>query len=299
VEAKLKIIEITDIPWEQRWKALTEEAQTQLGVQITAETKIAQKENFLEILKQVLESDADIFCVSDNFSVDVLSLVQQTTHQATMAGACDFFVKEKGGWWPRVLLTESFMRTISHNLGQLDLDSYALVIGGTGFSKLVVGALVKLGYSKINIAEQSAEIGNALISEMSKRYYQVQFEFIPFQTVTTLPGVHSLVVNTSHLTLENVLLDELYFFNFLKSGGAVVDLNIIPPVTPLIEEARIWGARHLSGDYVLAQLDAQLLDQRLAKKMDIEKYRMALRANADAVPFDISPFLKRFRDRGT
>ncbi|MDZ4677882.1 MAG: hypothetical protein SGI74_10285 [Oligoflexia bacterium] len=295
----LKLIEITDKPWEQRWKAFSETCSAECGVSIIAEIKTATKENFSEILGEVLVSDADIFCVSDLFSVEVLAKVKQTTHQATMAGACDFFIKEKGGWWPRVILMEAFSRTVSLNIGLLDLDASALIVGGTGTAKLIVGALTKIGFRKINIALESEAEGNALIAEMRKQYYQIKFEFIPFQTITTLPGVHSLVVNTTPLTIENALLDELYFFNFLKAGGVVVDVNLIPTVTPLIEESKIWGARHLSGDYISAQSDAYLLSQILDKKIDIEKYRTQLRANADAVPFDINPFLKRFRDRGT
>lgn len=295
--AQVKLIHLTDKPWENRWAALIDAVRKNFGAELTATIKTTSLETLASDFQEVLRGDYDICRVSDSLSVEILKHLPQTTAETNHVGACGFLLKEKQMWWPRPLLAEAFTRCLSQDIHKLDLSSSALVAGASGSGKMIISSLVKQGFMKINLADRIETTGREMIAEMKKKYFQVAFEYIPFETITTLPGVHSLIVNTTPLVLENELLDELYFFNFLKTGGIVVDLTLLPPETPLLSEAKQWGARHLSGDYVVAHRDILMMESAKLGRLPFEEYRLALRSLAEAVPFDPGPFLKRFRDR--
>jgi shikimate 5-dehydrogenase len=295
----IRLIDLTTQIWDRRWVALTEICRVDLGIDLSVEVKLVDLENLKENIETVIKSGADACRISDEVSTEVEAHLSRTTQKATFAGACPFLVRDGKEWWPRPLLEEALIHCVTENFGQLDLDSFALVAGAGGGAKLAIASIAMLGYSTINISDKSEENAIRLVEEMKKKFFQINFQAVPFQSITTLPGVHSLVVNTTPLSLENDLLDELYFFNFLKSGGAVIDLTLIPSETPLIIEAKQWGARHLSGDYVSAERDALMIEKLTGKKLQTSKYRELLRKDIDAAPFDASPFLQRFRERGT
>lgn len=295
----LKIIELTCHSWDRRWTALTEICRVDFGIDLSVEVRVVHPGNLKEGIEEVLRSEAAACRISDDISVEIGPYLPRVTQKALFAGACPFLVRDKNEWWPRPLLEEAFIHCMTENFGQLDLDSFALVAGSGGGAKTVIAAIATLGYSTINVSDKIQDKAIQLVTEMKKKFFQINFQAVPFQAITTLPGVHSLVVNTTPLSLENDLLDELYFFNFLKSGGAVIDLTLIPSETPLIIEAKQWGARHLSGDYVFAERDALMIERLTGKKIQISKYRELLRKDVDAAPFDASPFLQRFRERGS
>lgn len=294
----LKLIELTEKPWDARWKALS---QFLLKHDVSLQTAIieATPESLGEAVKNVLGSDAQLCRLSPRLSSFVFGHIPQKMEKSAKVGAADLLKKDKGGWWPQSCLVETFLKVLSQRIGLLDLTAPALVIGVDGAARQIVGALARTGFARVNVVEASAEAGPAFVREMKSQYFQVALEHIPFESITTLPGIHSLVVNTLPLEFENELLDEIYFFNFLRESGVVVDFNLIPSATPMIEEAKQLGARHLSGDFIAAEQDLHMIELALGRKFPVEEYRVALRAEADAVPYDIAPFLKRFRDRGS
>ena len=292
-------MELTNQPWEHRWKALAESLQSELNINFEAEIKDVTAESLGDAVREVVNSKADVCRISDNFNSFALPELVQTTQEALTAGVCPLLIREKGQWWPRPLMEEAFKTCLTENFAQLDIASNALIAGSGPAGRQVIAAISKIGYSVINITDQDIQSSQKLVDAMKKRFFQIKFKVIPFQEITTLPGVHSLVVNTTPLILENELLDELYFFNFLKSQGAVVDLTLVPSHTPLMLEAEQWGARHLSGDFVAADCDVYMIEKLTGKKISKSKYREALRKNVDAAPFDAGPFLNRFRERGS
>jgi shikimate 5-dehydrogenase len=298
----LLMTEITDRPWESRWTKFKEIAKREFNLAVEVNCVEASHETFPAKLKEILKSESQVCVVAQSFSVEVLKHLPQLTAEAIQMGATDVIIKDKGGWWPRPCLDEAFTRAIFQRMGQINFDSHALVAGANGYSKMIIGALAKIGFLNINLIEQSEEIGNNILEEMKKKYFQINFNFIGLEKVTKLPGVHSVLMNTIPLTLEDEILDELYFFNFLDQKGVVMDLNLPPSDTPLVLEAKQWGARHLSGDYFFSERDLLILQKARGlalKKGTSEEYRLLLRGMVETWTFDPAPYLKRFRDRGT
>jgi shikimate 5-dehydrogenase len=297
--APLKLIYFSEKPWADRWSVLKQILKEKFNVDLNAEIQQTDSEKFAGVLAEAMKTDAEIIRASDSLAPLVPRNIQVTTHEANFIGASGLLLREKGQWWTRPVLDEAFTRTISENVGQIDINSAALVAGAGGAARAVVSSLARMGFPTVNISDMSADAALELVFEMKRKYFKVHFTAIPYEQITTLPGIHSVMINTTWLAYENVLLDELYFFNFLKPGGVVVDLTLIPWKTPLISEAEKWGARHLSGDYFTAERDALMISKLRGIKIPVGEYRERLRALIDTVPFDSSPYLKRFRDRGT
>ena len=210
-------------------------------------------------------------------------VVQQFTHlPATMMQlkACDCLIRRNGVWWPENLLALSLNRLLANDIKNLDLRAGALVVGAGAAARATVAACVRLGFNKIGITDQFDERGLELVRDLKKFYFNVQLEFMPENSLTSLPGTYSLVINATPLVDTNTVLKQLYYFNFLKSGGTVVDYVLEPVDTPLLKEALDVGAHVIYGHRVAAyadilwakmvfdkELDVDDLDQRLAEKI--------------------------------
>ncbi|MEQ1879281.1 MAG: hypothetical protein ABL958_21780, partial [Bdellovibrionia bacterium] len=104
------------------------------------------------------------------------------------------------------------------------------------------------------------------------------------------PGMHSLVVNTTPLVENNEIVRELQFYNFMKEGGAVIDMIMVPPVTPLLEEAEQIGAKIVRGFEIAAEVDAVWVKKAFGISIDLNAYSTALGQKMAEVPIDLTPF---------
>ncbi len=298
MEKKIKITEFIETPWEGRWKALQDLLKSDHQILLEADFIKPSQVEFVASAQKVLNSEAQIIKLNDNYATEILKILPQTTQASALIGAADYLIRDNRGWWPKIFLPQSFTKVLSENIGQLDLSAFALVVGATSQARMVISSLAKIGYSTINVVDDSATLGLAFIDEMKRKFFQINFSFVRFSDITTLPGVHSIVVNTLPLIFEREYMDELYFFNYLKQKSVAIDLSLMPLGTPMIEESKQWGARHLSGDLFSCETDAMMVESFFQKKVDTNKYKSTFKAVADATPSDIAPFLKRFRDRG-
>jgi len=294
---KITLFELTSLKWDQRWTALKEALiphKIDLDFQFV---EVSEKTQLESEFKRVMNLKPDIFIITNDWASEIMPLITHTNQEADLFGAADLFLKTDGVMWPRTLSDEAFIRSFTSHFKQIDLMAPALIAGIGPLTRFVVPALAHIGIKKISIADSDEEQGIKLIEQFKKKFFNIKFEFVKFETITTLPGVYALLVNTTALNLENHLLDELYFFNFLKNDGAVVDLTLIPPLTPLLTEAQEWGARLMSGETYYSQHDCLMIEKVTGIKLDEAKYCAALRTLANNVSFDLQPYLKRFLDR--
>lgn len=292
----IKIIELAENPWEKRWSACQEALKKH---DVTLEVKYIKTtpSDLEDAYKNMIKESPDVCIVGDSLGQLMLKHVSSTTQETEHYGAVLLFIKRNGSLWPRSLYDEALVSAISNNFKLLDLMAPALVAGAGAESRFIVSALAKIGFNKISLTDQNAKRGIALVEDLKKKFFNVEFKYVKFETITTLPGVYSLVVNATPLNLENQVLDELYFFNFLKAQGVVIDISLVPPLTPLLSEAEEWGARLLSGDVVAAEYDSLIIKEVLGVSLNKVDYCTALRSLATSVPFDLEPYLQRFLDR--
>lgn len=294
--ADLKLIELAEEPWEGRWKTAQELAK-EADLNIEVENVKVEPGTLKETIETVLKSDAEVCHVHENLGVEILGVMPSITRAAISTGATDFLVKDKGYFWPRKFLEGSATRIITSKVESLDLGGSALVVGCGALTRLMVGCLTALGFRKIHITDQDNDLGESVVAELEKAFFGVEFKYIPVVTITTLPGTYSLVINTTPLVEENLVLDELYFFNFLKETGLIVDMTYLPYKTPLILESSEWNLAVLSGEWFVAKNDTQMIQSVTGVELDLDRYVEGFRKECDAVKIDIEPFIKRFRER--
>jgi shikimate 5-dehydrogenase len=215
----------------------------------------------------------------------------RATDLVSLLGSADAVVKKiDGGWWPENILYEAFLEEFIRNIRRTDLSSHVLVVGSGAGSRVLIAALIKLGFSKFIISDRNEDKANATISQLKKKFFGVVFEFVPPTSLMLLPGSSSILVNGTPILPDNQLLKDLYYFNFLKLPATIIDLNLIPPESPLIEEGRRIGASVLRGYEIAAKVDVLWAKRACNLDVNFEKYKEFLRQKLSSVPFDPAPY---------
>ncbi|MCB0363525.1 MAG: hypothetical protein KDD35_12425, partial [Bdellovibrionales bacterium] len=187
-------------------------------------------------------------------------------------GSADMLIKASGKWWTRSALFEAFHHLLSQYGDQLDCNASALIVGAGAAARIAVAALVKIGFKQFKVTNQFADQGLSLLAELKGTYFGVQFEFTPVNQLIMLPGLNSIVVNTTPIGPENELVHELLYFNFLASGGEVWDLTLAEKDTPLLMEARQIGTKTVSGFEVASWVDVVWAQRTFRQSLDREAH---------------------------
>ncbi len=193
---------------------------------------------------------------------------------------------EKKGYWPEILFRDSLFEFLTHTVKNLDVMDKGFVIGTCGLARASIAALIKLGFSKINITSKDDESALNLIKDFKEIFYNVQFEYTKRVDVTILPGTHGLVINTFSVLDSEDFPNEIYYFNFLKKGGLVIDLVDVPPETPFLRIAQDIGARVVRGYEAFGFYDLNWVFKVTGQKADFEEYKQLLKTNLDQVAYD-------------
>lgn len=299
---KINVVELACEPWPDRWAALKEHARTQQIDLILTSEKIENQFSPGDLsLKFESHIKADAVFISPELAAVALTASKLRMRNVDQIGSALLFLKREDKLWPSSLFVDAIVKSMSLDLRALDMFSPVLVAGSNVLSDHIMFALSKIGYTKIFVTDENSEKLESQVARIKKSLFNIEVVPLPLSQITTRPGVFSLLVNTTPLSLDNKLLDELYFFNFLGRGAGVLDLTLVPIETPLLKQAKDWGAKVMSGTSVWAMFD-QLLIQSIADnrgwpQVPFKGYREALEKIVSTQPFDSEPFLKRFLDR--
>lgn len=182
-------------------------------------------------------------------------------------------IDQSGRVWPRNYLHEGFSRLIAADLKDLDLSGAAFIVGANPTARSCVAAIVRVGVRRVNLTDLDEERGQALLEEFRRSYFNVQFQFTRRSLITQLPGVHSIAVNTVRVKDDPTQLNELFYFNFLKSGGAWVEIPHGTESAALLAEARSAGAQVEPGEQLAAHCDRAWVESCFGAKIDFVSYR--------------------------
>lgn len=194
----------------------------------------------------------------------------------------DSLLKENGVWWPRCHLVDGINQTFAASESNIDIGGSVFILGAGSKARAVIAALSKIGFARINISDPDDEKSTALVEELKRSYFGVQFQQTPRNLVTQLPGVCSIAVNTVDAGEDAAGATELAYFNFLKTGGLWLDLALFPLNQNLQAEAVSVGGILLDGFEVLARTDALWLEALCSTKgttvhsVDVSAYARTL-----------------------
>jgi hypothetical protein len=190
----------------------------------------------------------------------------------------DAFVKEDGEWWPRNYLVEGLGASIAEDLKNLDFTGVVIVIGAGADGRAAVASFVRVGFNRVNIVDTDDERAEALVEDLRRSFFSVQFQAVSRHRITQLPSVHSVAVNTLAKTDEAFAAD-LFYLNFLKAGGVWLDLPLVSTNGALTTEARGVEAVIESSAAVLDRVDrawARACFGALGARLSSESYRARL-----------------------
>ncbi|MCB0357608.1 MAG: hypothetical protein KDD40_11400 [Bdellovibrionales bacterium] len=182
------------------------------------------------------------------------------------------YVYKNSHWELGAATLWGFEKLLNDQGQNINLDYSALIVGSGTASRFAIHALIKIGIKHINISNQFSEQAKELIIELEKKYFGVQFEYVPDDELVLLPGTNSVLVNTTPLIESNSILKELYYFNFLRADGLVVDFTFLPIKTPLITEAEQIGLKAIRGYQVIAWGDIEWAKKFTTVPLDYQEY---------------------------
>lgn len=246
----------------------------------------ATEENLLEKISEAKSQKMFVRFNPKFFEIASTKLENNLKELEILKSVDSLMFDEKKGYWPEIVFRESLFEYLTKTVKNLDVAQKAFVVGTCGLSRAAISALVKLGYSKINITSYNDQLAIDLIEDLKKVFFNVEFEFTKRSDVTILPGVHGLVINTFSVLGAEDFPVEIYYFNFLKKGGLVIDLVDIPPETPFLKIAEDIGARVITGCEVMGYYDLNWVSRVTGQKSDHKDYVEALKQSLEQIEYD-------------
>jgi len=180
------------------------------------------------------------------------------THVNWLATA-DSLVFESKEWWPRLYLYDSLRNLVVSHFRDLDISMEAYVVGANHMGRAAVAAMSGLGFSKISLVDEDEDKLKKEVAFLSRYLFGVRIEGVPTHLLTerNMPG--SLTVNTMLLPDNGTVLTDLSYFNFMKTGGIVIDISECTSHNTLLEEAMQADLKTMSGLVVQAHRDVDIL----------------------------------------
>ncbi len=139
--------------------------------------------------------------------------------------AMDCLIQIQGKLWPDQLLTHAIKRALRRKVKTLDLSKAAYVVGDGSEIRPLVMAATELGFSRVCIVSNNPTWLEAERIFLSRRLVGIQFDIVLTSELTLQPQDTNLLLNALNLNDHKEYLQDLAYFNFMVSGGVVVDLN--------------------------------------------------------------------------
>lgn len=172
-----------------------------------------------------------------NQSPQLLFLFPSVPERVQLLEAMDCLFEINGKLWPDLLLTHAIKRALRRKIKTLDLKQAAYVVGEGSDIRPLVMAATELGFSRICIVSNSLKWLEDERKFLNRRLVGIQFETVLTSDLTLQPQDTNLLLNSFNLHKNKEYLHDLAYFNFMVSGGVVVDLNGQGPHQILQEEA--------------------------------------------------------------
>lgn len=266
--------EITDRDPSEARAAALEEALKAQGVDNRRLMKTARAQDLRAAVDEARAEGAANIRFAGTLPEAVPALYETLPSQMLSLRCADALVFDKEGRaWPRNFHAEGFTRMIAADLKDLDLGAAAFVIGATSKARSCVAAISRAGFKRINLTDTDEARGMKLLEEFRRAYFNVQFQFTRRHMITHLPGVHSIAVNTIRVKDDPNHLNELFYFNFLKTGGVWVEATLGADNAALLAEARSAGAQVEPGEQLAAYADRAWVEACFGKRIDFVSYR--------------------------
>lgn len=236
--------------------------------QVTIEEGVDLK----DLVEEHKQSSQSIRFASDLYE-EAAKMYETNPIQTLTLKVGDCLKHSDDSWWLRSYTFQALNQLISKYGTQVNLDGDVMIIGEGGFARLCASAFIRIGFKNINIASLNYDSVASLSKDLERTYFGVKSKPVPSNELILLPGTNTVMVNTLKNTEQSEkLLTDLYYFNFLKQGGMVWDLNFLAVESELTKEAKEVGAYTLNGVELTALTDALWLKDNFSIDIDLKNY---------------------------
>ena len=248
----LKFFNLSPAPLDQHFLEFLVGLLKNLEIEAQVE-KLPSSGNWQELQKKLTGSRAALLDL-----VDSQKLIGQMTTLPTetrLLGCADCLFYEDGAWWPRLNLKEAMRELIIKKAKNLDINESAFIIGEGPLLRLLASLVISFGFSKVFLVGLSIDDLHEQRDRLKKNFVGIDWRPMEASQLTMQTVGAAILINSIPLEPNPSLMNDLAYFNFMKNQGLVVDLNVFPLESGLIEEAHRANLRVLSGFQVRAQQD--------------------------------------------
>lgn len=224
------------------------------------------------VLAQVkqLETQVEAFFIDPHFSDLLLKEYPRISTDALKIGRMDSLFKDKGKWWPFLILRQSLQSMMAERDPQMDTHSIGYIIGTNSLAHVAFDALSQFGFGRIKIVEIEEGDAQSLLSFINSKFFGVDIQVLKSSDLTHEPNNGSVMINCVSIETARQILEELSFLNFMKKPALVIDTNVTPPTHLLMDEARHVGMKTIAG-YELQGMTDWLWLKKLMPELSISK----------------------------
>lgn len=180
--------------------------------------------------------------------------------KASQLGTADQFLPSRGRWTPELMIEKALLRGLVQHAQHLDLKESAYLIGEGAELRVIAAAALGLGFKHICLVGENEEDLIEQDQILRRMFVGAQIKMLPTHALTLQTVGASLLINSLPLSTREDLAADLAYFNFMRRGGVIVDLQDLRTNSDLLEEARRAGLRTLTAPTVFALRDQFFLE---------------------------------------
>jgi shikimate dehydrogenase len=232
-----------------------------------------------------LFKEAQALNIDPHLSSLILPKMPVIPTQVRNTGVLDSFFFDDGKWIPRLFLFEAARQVLVDQAKDMDIRHPGFVIGDDASALTMISVLIHLGFAEIYVVSENENALNHSITAIARNYIGVKILPLPATELTMQALSASVVINCESLQDKKSLLNDLSYFNFMKTSGLILDLQWIKGGgSPLLEEAVRADLRIVETSRVVGLQAMQWL----------EKLSIADEIKVEDLEADWKEFIKQF-----
>lgn len=216
-------------------------------------------EHAKDFLREKQAKTFDLLRLSYEMSQILLENWKTQPTQVQLLGCCDTFLFENKNYWPRVLLYESLREAIVLRLSNHDIKEAAYVVCNDMKGRVLVSLLLSLGHRRVFLVGEDEDFINEETEFLKRFHLGTEVLPLPAHQLTLQTTKASILVSTVKYNEDHPILNDLVYFNFMKSGGTVLDLNFEKSKSSLLEEAQRASLQTIPITYLSSFYDFSLI----------------------------------------
>ncbi len=194
-------------------------------------------------------------------STQIFNNIEMMPSQVRDLECFDAFLFDDGKWYPREIMFEAIRSIIVERARELEIRNSGYVIGDDELGRVMASTLVDLGFSTIYVVGKTNETLDKCVRLLSRKFIGIKFIPILAENMTMQMTQASVLLNGLDLTDESTLFSDLSYFNFMKKGGLIVDVQLSETNLHLEEEAYKAELKSISAKDITARRDIIFLDR--------------------------------------